>query len=74
MKVTSCPDAIARVIEKVKKYQDGSQLITPQVQEAATESRVESTIHVKYCAECGGKLEHEGGCVICRNCGYSKCG
>jgi ribonucleoside-diphosphate reductase alpha chain len=74
MKVTSCPDAIARVIEKVKKYQDGGRINMPQVQEAATESHVENTIHVKYCAECGGKLEHEGGCVICRNCGYSKCG
>jgi NAD-dependent deacetylase len=27
-----------------------------------------------YCTECGSVLEHEGGCVICRNCGYSKCG
>ncbi|MDF2989172.1 MAG: ribonucleoside-diphosphate reductase, adenosylcobalamin-dependent [Eubacterium sp.] len=26
------------------------------------------------CPECGRTVEHEGGCVICRNCGYSKCG
>lgn len=26
------------------------------------------------CPECGKIVEHEGGCVICRNCGYSKCG
>ena len=26
------------------------------------------------CPECGKTLEHEGGCVICRSCGYSKCG
>ncbi len=26
------------------------------------------------CPECGSTLEHEGGCVICRNCGFSKCG
>jgi ribonucleoside-diphosphate reductase alpha chain len=26
------------------------------------------------CPECGKPLEHEGGCVICRNCGFSKCG
>jgi len=26
------------------------------------------------CPECGSKVEHEGGCMICRNCGFSKCG
>ncbi|MCX7921465.1 MAG: vitamin B12-dependent ribonucleotide reductase [Clostridia bacterium] len=26
------------------------------------------------CPECGKAVEHEGGCMICRNCGYSKCG
>jgi len=26
------------------------------------------------CPECGMPVEHESGCVICRNCGYSKCG
>lgn len=28
----------------------------------------------KNCPECGSPLEHEGGCVICRECGWSKCG
>ena len=26
------------------------------------------------CPECGGDMEHEGGCVVCRGCGYSRCG
>jgi ribonucleoside-diphosphate reductase alpha chain len=26
------------------------------------------------CPECGVPIEHEGGCVICRTCGFSKCG
>jgi ribonucleoside-diphosphate reductase alpha chain len=26
------------------------------------------------CPECGKPVEHEGGCMICRHCGYSKCG
>lgn len=26
------------------------------------------------CPECGKAVEHEGGCVVCRNCGFSKCG
>jgi ribonucleoside-diphosphate reductase alpha chain len=26
------------------------------------------------CPDCGAKLRYENGCVICPNCGYSKCG
>jgi len=26
------------------------------------------------CPECGKPVEHEGGCVVCRDCGFSKCG
>ena len=26
------------------------------------------------CPDCGSELVYEGGCNICRNCGWSKCG
>ncbi len=26
------------------------------------------------CPECGKPVSHEGGCVICRSCGFSRCG
>ena len=26
------------------------------------------------CPECGEELKRDGGCIICRHCGYSKCG
>jgi len=29
--------------------------------------------NIKNCPECGSPIQHEGGCVSCRNCGYSKC-
>lgn len=29
---------------------------------------------ITSCPECGKAVEHEGGCVVCRNCGFSKCG
>ncbi len=25
------------------------------------------------CPDCGGAVEHEGGCLVCRACGFSKC-
>lgn len=31
-------------------------------------------LSMKACPECGKSVEHEGGCVICRHCGFSKCG
>ena len=81
MKVTSCPDAIARVIEKVKKYQDGGQktgvpavIASEAVPVKNADMSPAEALHARFCPECGSKVEHEGGCVICRNCGYSKCG
>ncbi|HEX3025757.1 MAG TPA: vitamin B12-dependent ribonucleotide reductase [Clostridia bacterium] len=75
MKVMSCPDAIARVIEKVKKYQDGGErmMMPPAAPESGPKNE-NTSVHMKFCPECGSFLEHEGGCVMCRNCGYSKCG
>lgn len=43
------------------------------LEEEAAETEAGGTEHGK-CPECGGAVEHEGGCMICRNCGYSKCG
>ncbi|MBP8855648.1 MAG: vitamin B12-dependent ribonucleotide reductase [Oscillospiraceae bacterium] len=40
--------------------------------QAAAVPAVSAEIHA--CPECGAAVEHEGGCVICRTCGFSKCG
>jgi ribonucleoside-diphosphate reductase alpha chain len=74
MKVTSCPDAIARVIEKVKQYQASGATPLPQSEKKKYDYVEHVDVNMKFCPECGQKLEHEGGCVTCRNCGYSKCG
>jgi len=36
-----------------------------------TNSANSSTMSI--CPECGSTISHEGGCLLCRNCGYSKC-
>lgn len=117
LKVTSCPDAIGRLIEKVYKLQNGddggSEYISsrdyvseysenspvPTAKFAASYDNVavkddtdpefvEETeryeeeigcnpadlLSISKCPDCGKKVEHEGGCVICRHCGFSKCG
>ncbi len=64
MECMSCPDAIARVIERVMREQyDYPQTPAPSV----IENRA-------LCPECGHNVAHEGGCVVCHHCGYSKCG
>lgn len=35
---------------------------------------VEEVLASSACPECGKPVEHEGGCMICRHCGFSKCG
>ncbi|MBN2011460.1 vitamin B12-dependent ribonucleotide reductase [candidate division KSB1 bacterium] len=32
------------------------------------------TMRSGACPDCGGPMEHESGCVVCRSCGYSECG
>ena len=81
MKVTSCPDAIARAIEKVMRSQNGGQMpsavqeMERELNQGAREEEVDHSIAgMRFCPECGAPVVHEGGCVICRQCGYSKCG
>ena len=88
LKVMSCPDAIGRLIEKVAKIQDGNKFVAEelsiseeqkfQVPTAKVCHHVEEDMmemeSTSTCPECGKHVEHEGGCVVCRNCGFSKCG
>ena len=85
LKVMSCPDAIGKVIEKVMKLQNirreevSSDICDMELNEAMTgtpQRNIDDANPNKMavCPECGKAVEHEGGCVVCRNCGYSKCG
>ena len=74
LKVLSCPDAIGRLIEKVDRMNHNE--IPEEVADETTETEITMTVSggAAVCPDCGQMVEHEGGCVICRNCGYSKCG
>ncbi len=82
MSCTSCPDAIAKVIMKVSKLIEEQPKEKAQREEAAKmpPQPVKNPVipatagEIHACPECGSVVEHEGGCVICRNCGFSKCG
>ncbi len=64
LKVLSCPDAIGRVLEQVVELRN---------MDANQTGEAKPTNGAK-CPECASVVEHEGGCVVCRACGYSKCG
>ncbi len=76
LKCTSCPDAIARVMKRVSDMiESGAQVPTvessPELEpQVFGPARDNATVK---CPECGAALTHEGGCVTCPSCGYSKC-
>lgn len=93
LKVTSCPDAIAKVIQKVNSFKfsgdmppSARQIESIEVRDVpdcdgeCSDCSMKFSCNSpkkqsgKFCPECGMELEHEGGCVTCRHCGYSKCG
>ncbi len=64
----SCADAIGKAIERRYITGAASPAGAPEPQLALVE------VAQGACPDCGGAIEHEGGCTICRLCGYSKCG
>lgn len=58
-RVTSCADAVAKAIQ-MHMIQHGEDGVAVKQNGGA-------------CPECGGPVEHEGGCCVCHACGYSEC-
>lgn len=60
-KVLSCADAVAKAIQA-------------HMHAAGYDTGIERSGHERgACPECGGPVEHEGGCSVCHVCGYSEC-
>jgi ribonucleoside-diphosphate reductase alpha chain len=67
-KVLSCADAVGIALEHYTQWCE-----TGMASVAVTETTDRLTNLSGACPECGGAVEHEGGCMVCRACGYSKC-
>jgi ribonucleoside-diphosphate reductase alpha chain len=61
-RVTSCADAVARAIQMHMHTETDED---PEVKPVNNGGGA--------CPECGGPVEHEGGCCVCHACGYSEC-
>jgi ribonucleoside-diphosphate reductase alpha chain len=83
--ILSCPDAIARALERYTKDAAGHQHSKPRAVSAQPTvaytssdcSKGGNKNHLGLCPECpdcGGLLEFGEGCAFCRGCGFSKCG
>jgi len=75
-RISSCADAVAQALEQFFQAEIEGSL------EPGNESLRAASVAVNdggllflrgACPECQGALEHEGGCAVCRNCGYSDC-
>jgi ribonucleoside-diphosphate reductase alpha chain len=60
-KVLSCADAVAKAIHSHMSA-NGYETVNEK-----------TALARGACPDCGGIVEHEGGCMVCRLCGYSEC-
>ncbi|MCD6527746.1 MAG: vitamin B12-dependent ribonucleotide reductase [Desulfuromonas sp.] len=58
-RITSCADALAKAIQMHMQHEE--------------EENQQYVAAGGACPECGGPIEHEGGCCVCHSCGYSEC-
>jgi ribonucleoside-diphosphate reductase alpha chain len=62
-RILSCSDGIANALERY--YTKGSK---------GNGDGHKVVMLMGACPECGGAIEHEGGCAVCHNCGFTRCG
>ena len=80
-----CPMAVGNALmemwkemkERIEKGNSIIALANSDSQIPSSESRISSNPEIDNgakCPECGSELIQEGGCVICKSCGWSRCG
>jgi ribonucleoside-diphosphate reductase alpha chain len=79
--VLSCPDAIGIALQRYLKWNENNGNQAQCREDAAAGEIPQGKIEpgefldtmIGACPECGGTIEHEGGCLVCRLCGYTRC-
>ena len=71
-KILSCSDAIAKALE-MYHMKDTEGNGNGNGKKKDTGHVYEETMLIGACPECGGSVEHESGCAVCHNCGFTKC-
>lgn len=80
----SCGDILARTIQeeydRFNKCENKCKLRMKEVEETSRLENIAMMLNPENwvvpnntCPECGMEMTNEGGCVTCKNCGYSKC-
>ena len=67
--ILSCSDAIAKALERYVL-----ETRTPVGKKVEKMSTAYLEKVAGFCPDCGGEMAHESGCLVCRECGFSKCG
>ncbi|MEM5790165.1 MAG: TSCPD domain-containing protein, partial [Syntrophobacteraceae bacterium] len=65
-----CPSPTWRNGEQVVSCSDGIAKVLNQHSDAKITPEWDE---MGACPDCGGAVEHESGCVVCRSCGFSRC-
>ena len=72
--ILSTPDAIGRALETFLDGDENSELEDRVQFEIAEEPTQSKQTHGMHCIDCDGyEVVNEGGCYICKDCGWSKC-
>ncbi|UCG02630.1 MAG: adenosylcobalamin-dependent ribonucleoside-diphosphate reductase [Candidatus Heimdallarchaeota archaeon] len=84
--ILSCADAVAKSVERfINRYSINNHkndVSSVKKTEESISSLDNNSIYLSHttsglrpeCPECGNLVEHSEGCILCRVCGYSKCG
>lgn len=71
--ILSVPDAVGKALSIFLDEKDIMK-VSKKTKDEQPESETSNKTQYLSCPDCGGPIEHESGCILCRTCGFSRCG